>query len=100
MSPYLWQAEQQRQRPGQQYEAVPALGGPAAVGLQGAADGVVPVHRHSHNHVGGDKHPEHLQVFHQTTQEVRARKATFSIPHQLGQHLGEEEEEEEGRGET
>ena len=100
MSPYLWQAEQQRQRPGQQDEGVPALHGPAAVGLQGTADGVVPVHRHSHNHVGRDKHPEHLQVFHQPAQEVRARKATFSIPHQLGQHLRGEEEGEEGWGET
>lgn len=87
MSPYLGQAEQQRQPPGQQYEAVPALGGPAAVGLQGAADGVVAVHRHGHNHVGGGKHTEHLQVFHQATQEVRAREAALSVPHQLGQDL-------------
>lgn len=64
--------------------------------LQGAADGVVPVHRHGNDHVGGGEHPEHLQVFHQATQEVRARKTALSIPNELGQHLGEEEQVEEG----
>lgn len=92
---HLWQAEQQRQPPGQQYEAVPALSGAAAMRLQGAADGVVSVHRHGNDHVGGGEHPEHLQVFHQTTQEVWTGEATFDVPHQLRQHLTEEEEEEE-----
>lgn len=92
MSPYLWQTEQQRQPPGQHYDAVAALSGPTAVGLQGAADGKVAVYRHGYNYVGGGKHPKHLQVFHQATQEVRTREAAFSIPHQLGQDLSREKE--------
>lgn len=92
--PYLWQAEQQRQAPGQQNEAVPALSGHTAVRQQGAADGVMSVHRHGYDHVGGAEHSENLQVFHQATQEVRPRKQTFSIPHELRQHLGEGGREE------
>jgi len=59
---------------------------------QGAAYGVMSVHRHGDNHVGGAEHPEDLQVFHQATQEVRAWKASCNIPHELGQHLREGEE--------
>lgn len=81
---YLWQAEQQRQDPGQHYEAVPALRGPAAVRLQGAADSVVAIRRHGHNHVGGGEHAEDLEVFHQAAQEVGAGKAALSVPHELG----------------
>lgn len=93
MSSYLWQTEEQRQPPGQHYDAVAALSGPTAMGLQGAADGVVAVYRHGYDYVGGGKHPKHLQVFHQATQEVRAREAAFSVPHQLGQDL-----QKKGRG--
>lgn len=96
VSPYLWQAEHQRQPPGQQYEGVPALRGPAPVCLQGAADGVVAVQGHGHDHVGRGKHPKDLQIFHQTTEKVGARKAALGVPNQLRQHLREEEKEEEG----
>lgn len=84
---YLRQTEEQRQQPGQQYDAVAAPSGSAAVGLQGAADGVMPIKRHGHDDVGGGKHPEHLQVLDQATQEVRAGEAALSVPHQLGQNL-------------
>lgn len=64
---YLWQAEQQRQYPGQHDEVVPALRGPAAMCLQGAADSIVAIHCHSHDHVGGGKHSKNLKVLHQAT---------------------------------
>lgn len=94
MSLYLWQAEQQRQSPGQQYEDIPALHGLTAVCLQGTADSIVAVHRHAYDHVGWGEHSENLQVFHQTTQKVGAGKAALDVPNQLGQHLREEEEGE------
>lgn len=91
---YLWKAEQQGETPGQQYERVPALCCTTAVRLQGAADRIVAIYCHGHNHVGRGEHPQNLEVFHQAAQEVWAWKAPPGVPHQLRQHLMKENRRE------
>lgn len=84
---YLWQTEQQWQYPGHYYEVVTALGCTASVRPKGAADRIVAVHCHGHDHIGGSEHAEDLEVLHQSTQEIRTRETAPGVPDQLRQHL-------------
>lgn len=89
MGAYLWYAEHQGECPGHQDRGVAARHGPSAVGLQRAADGVVAVHRHGHDHVGGGEHAHNLQVLDQATERIGALEALGDVPHQLWKDLEE-----------
>lgn len=84
---HLRYAEDQRQAPGHHDGGVPAGHGPTSVGLQRAADGVVPVHRHGDDHVGGRKHAHDLQVLDGAAQEVGPLEPLGDVPYQLGENL-------------
>lgn len=84
---HLWYAEHQRQAPGHHDGRVPAGHGASPVGLQRAADGVVPVHRHGDDHVGGRKHAHDLQVLDGAAQEVGSLEPLGDVPYQLRENL-------------
>lgn len=79
--PYLWQAEDQCQAPCHHDRGVPARHRSPAVGLQRAADGMVPVYCHSNYHVGGSKHAHNLQVLDRSAEQVRPLKSLCDVPY-------------------
>ncbi len=87
-TPYLRHTEHKGQAPCNHNGSVPAGGCTSPIRLQGAADGIVPIHSHGNNHVGGCKHPYNLQILDGATQSVRALEVLCDVPHQLWQHLG------------
>ncbi len=87
-TPYLRHTEHKGQAPRNHNGSVPAGGCTSPIRLQGAADGIVPIHSHGNNHVGGCKHPDDLQILDRATQSVRALEVLCDVPHQLWQHLG------------
>lgn len=80
----LRDADQQAQQPGE--EDRDPVRSPVQR-PQRLTDGQAPVQGHQQEHVGGSKHPHHLQVLDQPAEEIRPVKPEGDVPDELGQHL-------------
>lgn len=84
----LREAADQRDAPRRAHRRVAARAAPLER-HHGFADGLIAIDRHHHDHVRGRKHPDNLQVLHQTAQHIWTDEAVGDVPQQLRAHLEE-----------
>lgn len=84
----LWEAADERDAPRSAHRTVAACAAPLKSHHR-FADCLISINCHRHDHIGRCKHPDNLQVLHQTTQHIRADESVGDVPHELRANLEE-----------